>query len=590
MFLPCRDVRGAKVEDRLSDTRRRRRRGLLLLLLNNNRHPSLRIMAVPECMISTVGLNLHNLHGITADDIRRHLEIAGPIAKFTKTPQPSGRSVFVITYVARDGAARALKECQTMYTHAQDPIDLSLRGFKPRGGQPSTIKDTTNTRDFNRSVFVSQLPREATMDEVKNHFLRAGNVESVDMLPKRPGPRGGMAKVLYATHEDARRAVDELHARSFSAAHASRTERTLRVEWDKDFGRNGSEASALRAYSGAEAPRGGAAPAPPPPLSQTGGDPRKILAHAQASAVPRGSHQWPPPKPRALPVTQPPLKSGHGGLPRPSGFSVCTECHAKSTGSYDHDGTFYCKGCWGTWDAQRDVPGGFSQGSVGFAPFRGGGQSGGNSIEHRLREGVLRMLRGSAGRQLLLTKVVAELYKESDEYRAYVTKIGSAKKVFARDEWKGLVACHLPEGYAKGNEVLELLSGKNDAPNGGALERWSGRIVPAGLLAEPAAPPPPQPRQPSPGRPERRGNSRGSTPTRTRPVSGKVVRALFKDPPYAYDVSDGAGAAGAAGGSKSTGPHGIDEHEMTYCSIRMDRYAKRRPAAKSGGTHANPSR
>ena len=91
------------------------------------------------------------------------------------------------------------------------------------------------------------------MDEVKNHFLRAGNIESVDMLPKRPGPRGGMAKVLYATHEDARRAVDELHARSFSAAHASRTERTLRVEWDKDFGRNGSEASALRAYSGAEA-------------------------------------------------------------------------------------------------------------------------------------------------------------------------------------------------------------------------------------------------------------------------------------------------------------------------------------------------
>ena len=110
----------------------------------------------------------------------------------------------------------------------------------------------------------------------------------------------------------------------------------------------------------------------------------------------------------------------------------------------------------GARDAQRDVPGGFSQGSVGFAPFRGGGQSGGNSIEHRLREGVLRMLRGSAGRQLLLTKVVAELYKESDEYRAYVTKIGSAKKVFARDEWKGLVACHLPEGYAKGNEVLEL--------------------------------------------------------------------------------------------------------------------------------------
>ena len=91
--------------------------------------------------------------------------------------------------VGRDGAARAIAECQTMYTHAQDPIDLSLRGFKPRGGQPppSQPPPTTAGGDGrNRSVFVSQLPWEATMLEVKSHFARAG-IARRDSNPRLSG-------------------------------------------------------------------------------------------------------------------------------------------------------------------------------------------------------------------------------------------------------------------------------------------------------------------------------------------------------------------------------------------------------------------
>lgn len=57
----------------------------------------------------------------------------------------------------------------------------------------------------------SQLPFQCQWQDVKDLFRNAGNILRADVVQDQDGRSRGFGTVLYATHEDAKKAIGKYH-------------------------------------------------------------------------------------------------------------------------------------------------------------------------------------------------------------------------------------------------------------------------------------------------------------------------------------------------------------------------------------------
>lgn len=65
----------------------------------------------------------------------------------------------------------------------------------------------------------SQLPFQCQWQDVKDLFRNAGNILRADVVQDQDGRSRGFGTVLYATHEDAKKAIGKYHHHSYTITH-----------------------------------------------------------------------------------------------------------------------------------------------------------------------------------------------------------------------------------------------------------------------------------------------------------------------------------------------------------------------------------